>query len=263
MKLQVLIVVFLFQFNTFASEIGPLKLKCISFSKMIFGETLTTKIFGETNVLYQGFTLPKIPLTGDLKPTDLAVYQDKRNDVQLTDLKLKQELDLAFIKEIVFVVFERGPLDHEWEQLFNNLDQGGTREGVYRSLVLSDEYYRLEEKPRYAGELSQNFAKFILAKYADLDINFKKDFNYFSLKRTTTEKLLDVLDLLPTSDVTTWYAILSVDLARNHQVVFKNSLRQSTFVTDHYSWASKVPYQLLKSELIIKIHSVFNKLSRE
>ena len=52
------------------------------------------------------------------------------------------------------------------------------------------------------------------------------------------------------------------EFARDFQYAFLNDVRQSKSYDYHLNWAEKVPRQHMKSEIIIKIHRVFNSLQK-
>src|SRR5690606_21927792 len=89
--------------------------------------------------------------------------------------------------------------------------------------------------------------------------------NIFSLKRLVVDRALDMVDSLSSKpeDVYRWYSLLSFQLARDYASLWKNQLRKNPEVLVHYQWAQQVPLQHLKSEVIIKLHMVFNHLSQK
>jgi hypothetical protein len=148
---------------------------------------------------------------------------------------------------------------------FNILNQGGTREGIYRSLVSDATYAGIENQEGYAVKtVSADLAIFIYEKYLHKKINKDslKGMSIFTLKRLVTEKTLDLLDAYGEDRVglEKWYANFSSDLALKFPAKMNNKLRQSTSAQSHLAWAKKVPIQHIKSEVIIKTHMAFNSL---
>jgi len=81
--------------------------------------------------------------------------------------------------------------------------------------------------------------------------------------RITTERCLEIIDQYIDSnkdDLYSWYAVFSGELANKYPAVWKNKLRKTTKMTHHKKWAATVPDQHIKSEVIIKVHKVFNSL---
>ena len=57
-----------------------------------------------------------------------------------------------------------------------------------------------------------------------------------------------------------WYAIMSADFAVRFPQIWSTQIRKDTSAENHKAWASKVPVQHIKSEMIIKIHSALNSM---
>jgi hypothetical protein len=57
-----------------------------------------------------------------------------------------------------------------------------------------------------------------------------------------------------------WYAVVSADLATEYPEYIKSEVRGDTRPEYHYEWAKSMPVQHIKSEFIIKLHSVMNGL---
>jgi hypothetical protein len=253
-------ILFLFAFQSAFANIALWKEELIDTSLTIFGEKLTLALFGETNVYYYGNAIPSIPKIDEIKPTDTSGYGKKREDEKIEDEGKRRTLDYQHVKELINVVYERTVSETELIAYLNTLDQGGTREGVYSSLVLNNEYYKLEGKEMWASEKAQEFALFILEKFCDLEINFKKEVNKYYLKRLVIDKVMNVFELLPTAQAKVYFNILSVDLNRFYPGVLKKKHRSSDNYKLHEMWSSKVPFPFLKSELVVKLHIILNSL---
>ena len=57
-----------------------------------------------------------------------------------------------------------------------------------------------------------------------------------------------------------WYALFSSDLAKDYSPFFKSDLRRNPDPNFQYEWAKNMPIQHIKSEFIIKVHTVMNQL---
>ena len=214
--------------------------------------------------------LPALPAL-ERKNTDASVYkvdselrkQGKEFDALPADKKRGYEV--AFLKEL-FVATRRAPArEEDLVKWLNVLEGGGSREGVYRGLVLDDVYASMEsyeDKPsKKLIAWTQEFTK----KY--LGLAFKEEAltqgNLFFIKRVITEKVLEMLDTLEpkATDFRTWYAVFSAQLAKEFPTVWApNTIRANTKADVHLQWASKAHLQHIKSETIIKLHSVMNTL---
>jgi hypothetical protein len=147
----------------------------------------------------------------------------------------------------------------------NNLQQGGSREAVYQALVLDEVYATLEnlsEKPsaRLLDYCMRYSKKFYGITYTEEGL---KQFNLYTLKRTITEKGLDLLEFYEGKNLEEfhrWYAIYSADVAKDYAPLFKSKLRTDVDPKYHYEWAKGMPLQHVKSEFIIKTHLIMNQL---
>ena len=63
-------------------------------------------------------------------------------------------------------------------------------------------------------------------------------------------------------DLFSWYGVLSSDLATNYPDVLKNKQRKKKLSQYHRDWAKAAPIQYVKSEVIIKLNKVINRLSK-
>ena len=94
-------------------------------------------------------TLPKLPeIVRDAK--SLKVYERKGvihkqgNSLNKLSLEEKRQYRLGFLRELHFVVNGSQPEKTTLISNLNVLENGGSREGIYRSIVLSSEYAALE-----------------------------------------------------------------------------------------------------------------------
>jgi hypothetical protein len=140
-----------------------------------------------------------------------------------------------------------------------------SREGVYQALVLDEVYASLENKEEKSNERLLDFT--LKSSQRFLNQTFKKEsissLNLYSIKRIMTEKSLDLLEhyeVKNLDDLYQWYAIFSFELAKDYGPLLKTPLRQDQRFEYHLHWAKNMPIQHIKSEFIIKLHSVMNGL---
>lgn len=148
----------------------------------------------------------------------------------------------------------------------NVLHQGGTREGVYRALVLDSTYAGLENYPNPLNDGLIDFAVEYYTTYVGRTIKKEslEKINFYTLKRLATERTLEVVDELGKNKdhLQRWYAVFSGDLAKRFPEIWQNKIRKDTNKKFHLSWAKQAPSQHLKSEVIIKLHKAFNYLMK-
>lgn len=233
-----------------------------NYSEKLLGSELTIKFFGEKE---QKIKLPKIPKVDD-SAKSLKVYEknEKRN-IKPLDSEVERKSNLSFIVEIYKVTREKKPSKEELAQWINALSQGGTREGLYRALVLDETYAGLENFGSSVNDKVTNFAVEYLGDFLDKEAGKKaiSNSNFYTLKRVVTEKTLEVLDefvLSNQEDLFKWYAVFSGEFAKKYPGVWQIPARQSISRESHLEWCKTVPIQHIKSEVIIKIHKVFNSL---
>lgn len=242
----------------FAEKIRPTLEKWI-------GEERTVMLLGKAPVEDNdnSVPMPVIPeIISNAKSTD--VYNKKEDKVILTP-EIEQKYYVGYIKEVFEATRKQKPNEDEIGKLFNVLFQGGTRDGVYRSLVLDSTYANLENLEGAAVKSpAADFAVFFYQKYVNKKIKKEqlKGWNTYSLKRELTEKALDIIDSFGENreGLEAWYGNLSSDLAFKFPAAMQNPMRKSTSSEFHREWAKKVPVQHIKSEVIIKIHSAMNSL---
>lgn len=231
----------------------------------ILGVEWTVKLIGEEQSASKDeIAMPVIPKIDD-NAKNVAVY-DKKADKVVLKLKPEdeQKYNYAYIREIYEATRQSKPNDDEIGKMMNVLGQGGTREGVYRSLVLDSVYGGMENWDKPVKSVTADFAVYFYSKYFGKKI-VKKSFegmSIYTLKRLVAEKSLEVADAFgdDRDGLEKWYAIMSADLATRFPQIWTNSIRRKTSVLEHKYWASKVPVQLIKSELVIKIHSALNSM---
>lgn len=227
------------------------------------------KILGEDKVndlLGSNLTevaLPRIPeIVKDSRNVESIKRQEYPGTVKISEEDAKK-YNYYFVRELFEAVRRREANDNELANWMNVLQQGSTREGVYRGLVLDQTYAGLENYPMPVNDSLVAFASRFLEVYTGKKYETEKlmGFNFFALKRSVTERALEIIDSYQTQqDLAAWYAVFSAELAKNHGNVFDNKTRKNIDPGAHLNWANSYSNQYLKSEVVIKLHKVFNSL---
>jgi hypothetical protein len=221
------------------------------------GMDIAVQIFGEKE---ETIKLPKIP----------EVNKDARNvrpELKVTKSKISKEKleksNLSFVFEIYKATRQTKPNDDEVSRWMNVMSQGGSREGVYRALVLDNTYAGRENYDSPVTDGTIRFVQDYLSEF--LEKSIKKEslekINFYTLKRVITEQTLEILDELTYKDIEdfySWYAVFSAEMAKKYPNKFENKIRKSTSRERHMKWAKFVPVQHVKSEIMIKLHTLFN-----
>ncbi len=215
--------------------------------------------------------LPSIPeIVRDAKSTDVynksgKIYLQGGAFKKLSE-KDKRKYRLAFIQELYLNVTGSAAEKDKILTALNIIERGGSREGVYRSVVLSPEYSALEGFSEAPSADLINFSH----KYGQrfLARNFNKTqmqkINLYGIKRVVTEKSLEIMDSFSKNDddLLRWYAVMSSELAKKFPLLWSGKTRTNKSALYHLNWAKSVPLQLIKSEVMIKLHKVMNSLQR-
>lgn len=256
--MKLVIVMLILSSNTYALDID----KYVDILKV-----KVQKLLGQKEEEVPKYQLPNIPIV-KLDATSLDVYNKKGkihtqgNSFNKLSNPDKRKFRMAFLRELYPSV--RGVIAKTEELVLgiNMLEQGGTREGVYRSLVLSNDYRTLVQ---YEESPSVELISFGLGygeKYLALafDKVQMEQLNLWGIKSVIVEKTLEILDAFPKDgkDLYKWYAILSHELNVKFSGVWKNKSRRTKSMEYHYKWASQVPFQHIKSEVIVKLHKAMN-----
>lgn len=232
--------------------------KLRDFVEKVAGDELAAKIFGPKDDII----LPEIP----------KIQKDAKKVVERTDEKASmipadqaKKLDYGYVMELFEVTRRSKPSQSEISDWMNVLSQGATREGVYRALVLDQTYYGLENFQKPVSDRLAEYASTFMQTYLGqmTELEKLKSANFFTMKRILTEKSLEVIDEFLNKnpeDCYRWFAVLSAELANKFPSSWKNDLRRSNSRFQHFNWAKSVPEQHLKSEVIVKLHTVFNSL---
>ncbi len=251
----------LFTTSTFAFDLNKFKQKIRPQFEKAFGPEITNRLLGDE---VKGIELPRIPkIKKDSK--DISVYgkKDINPNVKL-DEESKKRYHYSYLKELFLVTREVTPSDEEINKWMNVLMQGGTREGVYRALVLDDTYAGLENFQKPMNDSVINFSLDYFKIYLGTQITKERleKSNFYTVKRILVDRSLEVLDELSKDpkNVYSWYAVFSHELAAKYPNVWKNSVRKTIDKKVHFNWAQKVPFQHIKSEVIIKVNLILNHL---
>lgn len=227
-------------------------------------------ILAKKEVLPSQVLMPELPkVSEDAK--SLSVYNKNRpiykqgSAFNKLSLKDKRRYRVAFIQELYLVT--RGSDGNKAEMLssLNVLEQNGTREGIYRSLVLDNIYLTLEGIEEQSPDNLVNFTVEFGSKYLGMQFSdkFISKLNLWSIKRVVVEKTLDLVDSFKNADeIHRWYANFSGELSEKYPGIWSSKARKNTNMLFHYKWSQSIPFQQIKSEIIIKLHKVMNSLNR-
>ena len=271
MKISIVLMSILLVRSTFAAE--------TFFSKNLgFAQSLITKLLGEekANQLYGVEAAPvvveeeiKMPLIPQPKKESTSAEShtlglSAKSKFRFLTEQQVQQLDYAFLQDLFFAVKKVKASDEEIGRWMNTLTQGGSREGVYRAIVLDSKYTMLEEQPSTTNPKVQDFMAQFMEKFLNQKVKVEslQALNIFSLKRILTEKTLEVFDEIKKKpeDFYNWYALMQGDLAQKFGAQLKGKMAKEIDVKKHKNWAQEMPEQHLKSEIILKIHTILNSL---
>lgn len=232
-----------------------------------FNPNAAEYFLGKPPVAKASFELPEIPKNFQ-KNTDTSTYnkvQKEETEYDRLPLERKRSFDYKFLEELFLATRKSEARDEDLSNWLNTLDQGGSREGIYQALVLDDVYATLENLEETPTDRLVNFSQSYAEKYLKLNYDPKvlRKNNLYTLKRTLTEKGLDLMEYFETRDLDSlyrWYALLSAELGREYSPLLQNDVRRDSSAEFHYAWAKSMPLQHIKSEFIIKMHTVMNGL---
>jgi len=239
------------------STLEKIREKARPLVEKLVGEEQSTKILGSPP---DDIKLPPIPeISKDARSTEGLVNLDNRPTV-LTEKE--KEYNFRFLQELYLVIRGSNPPNQELQKWMSNMDQGATREGIYRSLVLDANYAGLENFTKPLNDKMIEFTEFYLLRFLGLKIDRQvlNKSNFYTVKRQVVEKTLEVADVLAKSkfQLADWYAVMSAEFVQRYPDLFKSEIRKDKSKKRHRDWALSVPPQHVKSELIIKIHTIFN-----
>ncbi len=211
--------------------------------------------------------LPKIP---EIKDKAMAIQE--RGDSKSPDdvaLNAKSEevekYNYLFLADLFLAVKNREIREEEVASWMNVLGQKGTREGIYRALVLDSEYRGLEQIKGPVSTGAIEFTQDIFGKFLNMEVSSDaiSQFNGHTVKRIVTENALEVIDALyaqSPDDFYNWYAVFSSDLAKAFADNMQGEIRKNSSKRIHREWVKEVPLQHAKAEVIIKLHMIYNKI---
>jgi len=251
--------------HVFAGDVPAWKSGLLKVISKVTSESEAKKLLGIDD---SQITMPEIPKL-ESNATSTEIYSKVKEVVPDSYKKLSKEeknkFNYKYLKELFLTVRNQNATDREIGSLLNVLEQGGSREGVYRSIVLDKFYEQLSHENNPSSEKLCLFVIDFMGTY--LSLTTQKEVllktNFYWLKRYLVEKSLEIADLLSAKpdDFQNWYAIISADFAKKYPTLWAgNRARSSHSAVWHKSWANSVPSQHLKSELILKIHSVMNSI---
>lgn len=208
------------------------------------------------------FKVPTIPTVGQDQKS--ATVQRTKSQGTLSETQVKQYNQL-YVEEVFKETRNSAPTVNDVSKWYSVLSQGGSNEGVYRALVLDQVYRGLENLNYPPTDEVKKFASQYFYKFLDKSLNQDNldQLNFYYLKKTTVEKSLEVVDAFLNQDgedIYQWYGALGAFLAKNFPNAFKSDVRGNPDPEYHRSWAMNVSDQILKSEVIIKLHKVYNSL---
>jgi hypothetical protein len=259
--LKILPLLFILSACSYKEEVRP-------YLQNLIGESLSNSILGAPPVVevVKEITLPPIPkVEKDATSVKSNISEENINKNSIPSKKMK-DLNVFFIREVYQEVYGVEVEQKKLTQWINVLEQGGTREGVYRALINDVEFLKLAEKPKPLTNNSIDFVEHFSKTY--LKLQYSKETlekaNFYSLKSDLTDSTLEVMDAFSGrfNELYDWYAVLSADLATRYPMVFKFETRKNTSKEFHRGWAASVPIQMIKSEVIIKLQQVLNTLNK-
>jgi hypothetical protein len=252
----------MFYSNPSFAGVSEFKEKLRPYITKYLGEEIAAKFLGAEKGTIE---LPEIPKINN-SATDSSVYSQTEDDkIKNIPKEKRGPLDYAFIDELYLATRGTKGNKDQVGRWYSILAQGGTREGVYRALVLDNTYRGLENFKNPVSEKVVGFASYFFPRFLNKSIKKKalEGINFYTLKRISTESSLSVIDAYIQKDPSKlyeWYAVFSGELATKYPEVFKTKLRKIEKMSAHKKWASKVPNQYIKAEVMIKIHKIYNHL---
>lgn len=271
MKKLTIVLGLLLAFNVLAQEVVTepgWKSSLRSFVTRVAGAEWGNKLLGAAPVAEAPeVVMPAIPQQVK-KATDVESYSKKVKEPTEYDrlpIERQKQFDYKFVEELFQVTRKTQAKDEDLSSWLNTLDQGGSREGIYQGLVLDEVYNGLESIEEKPSTRLLNFCLMFSQKF--LNQTFKTEslnqLNLYSLKRIFTEKGLDLMEYYESRDLDAlyrWYALFSAEVAKDYEPLLKSEIRKEPSAKFHYEWAKSMPIQHIKSEFIIKLHTVMNGL---
>ncbi len=262
MKKTFLIIFFLvLSLNAQAGIVDDIKVYLRPKLIKVIGAEKTNKILGADPL---AITMPSIPKVVKDAKSISGFGKDPKNKVEFKKEQVER-FNFIFIKEVFEATRKSAASDGDISKWMNVLSQNGSREGVYRAIVLDSVYLGLENYETFLSDSSVAFTLDYLSRYLDKTVSKKalKGANFYTVKRDITERSLEVMDVFLAQDgdeIYDWYALMSAKLATDYPQAMNNKTRKDTSAARHKLWAKSVPDQFIKSEMIIKLHRVFNTI---
>ncbi|MCY4523776.1 MAG: hypothetical protein OXB84_03445 [Halobacteriovoraceae bacterium] len=187
---------------------------------------------------------------------------DVKESVSLNPKK-ERRYNLAYIREIHSVVRHQKIDEEILSRWINVMDQGGSREGIYRALISDDVYASLEGKENTLDEKVTSFTIDYTSRF--LSKGIKEDIlqktAFYILKRLIVERTLEIIDSFEHREhLERWYAVFSGEMAEKYPQAFGRGIRRITEKRVHLKWANFITRQHIKSEIIVKLHLIYNFL---
>lgn len=263
LKKLIFVTLFIFLSSTQAnaSLIDDIKSSLRPTITKFFSAEFANKLLGEDP---NQINMPEIPEIKTNNKSVQGLYIKPKVELKFDKEQMKH-FNYIFIQEIVKAVRQVEPSGEEVSRWMNVLSQNGSREGVYSALVLDNTYMGLQNLDRLVSDSVLIFTVDYLLKYVNKTITKEKlaKVNFFVVKREIAERTLQVIDELfkeKGDNIYDWYAIFSSEMAKKYPQVMDNDVRKVTDALSHRAWAKSVPDQFVKSEILIKLHRVFNYL---
>lgn len=227
------------------------------------GAEMANKLLGEVPAEHE---LPELPqVQKETTSTKVLPKESGKKEVSRTE---QAAFDLKYIRELYAVTRQREGNDKDLSQWMNAMSQGATREGIYRALVLDGAYAGLEGMDYPQSDKAIEFGSDYMNRFVGKKLSHKaiSQVNLYTMKRIMTEDSLELIDQFlyenRVEDLYKWYGIFSSELAEKFPKAFSNKMRAEPSVDKHILWAQTVPWQVLKGEVIFKLHHIMNLLSK-
>lgn len=260
--------------TAYALDLNELKQKYLpkikDISQRVLPQNVVEKMFGKEE---KQMPLPVLP---KLEQDTTSTYSLPADSVLSTqgaafrnlDIEQKRTYQVAFIEELYQATRRTKPTDEEILKWLNSLEQGAAREGIYSAMVLDSVYASLEDYVDPVSDQTVEFTQQFYKKYIGENVvaDSIKKLNGYTIKKVVAEKSLEMMVALERNpeDLYRWYSVMSAELATKFpKVLNQSSIRNNSNATAHYQWSKSVPYQQIKSEVIIKIHLVYNAMMDE
>ena len=218
--------------------------------------------------------LPTLPTLEDGDPKDISQVADNPAQGPLVAVPAlndtERDYNYYFLREIFLQLRQQELSVEDAQKWMNVLEQGGSRRGIMRALILDDYYYQLQTQQVPLNPATIDFAmaygeKFLGVGYAAEDLG---QVDFYTLKKELVEKTLRLMDLLLAEkdakgrqDLANWYGVFSAQVAQDYPQLFTDSVRGQKSKSIHRQWAldNEAPY--VYSEVIIKLAKILNQLN--